>query len=73
MAFTASFRENENSIKIHIYGNGVMLHRSGATRAAILLARASVLVAATRGQLNQKRKLEIRSSSHKSLQSPKGP
>lgn len=37
------------------------------------LRGASVLVAAMRGQLNQKRKLEIRSSSHKSLQSPKGP
>lgn len=36
--------------------------------------RASLHVAATTGPSNQKRrKLEIRSSSHKSLQSPKGP
>lgn len=54
----------------------VILHRSGVARAVILLASGSVLAAAAaaaRGQLNQKRKLEIRSSSHKSLQSPKGP
>ena len=48
--------------------------RPGSAHTSTVLSCASLLVAATSPQPSQeRRKLEIRSSSHKSLQSPKGP